>query len=111
MLNWTGSRTDIANCGKGLVDKVMGSDLLITDDSSIAWDVLYCGGEVLFYKSAKNWFVDFDFLKQRQTFCVNDLVNRLQSFYRDRSIAEVPKFTLHEDECNSMRVLRLGQND
>lgn len=38
-------------------DDIKGSSLLITDDSSLAWDFIYLNKPVVFYKPATNWLI------------------------------------------------------
>jgi CDP-glycerol glycerophosphotransferase (TagB/SpsB family) len=94
------SNLGIANC-----------DLLITDDSSIAWDVFYNKSEVLFYKAADDWLVDFDYLVQRRCETQEGLYKLLSTVLSGTNhFVCVPQFTKHCDQQNSKRVLDLSRD-
>lgn len=91
--------------------KLKRHDLLITDDSSIAWDMLYSGGEVFFFGASDNWLVDFDYLNIRRCNNVGELSVRVSQYYKSRERLALPTFTTYQDGSNSQRVLDLIKDE
>lgn len=48
------------------VEQIKNCALLITDDSSLAWDVYLNEGEVIFYKPSLDWLIDTQLLESRR---------------------------------------------
>jgi len=80
--------------------------LLITDDSSVAWDVLYQGGEVVFFQPSEDWLVSFDWLRDR--LCrTEEGLDTVIAAALSGELLPVPAFTEFQDTNNSQRVLDL----
>lgn len=54
--------------------------LLITDDSSVAWDLLYLDKDVLFYQPSENWLLSKKLFEGRFCESQNELEDRVQEF-------------------------------
>lgn len=86
---------------------VVECDLLITDDSSVAWDVLYLGKEVLFYKPASEWLLPRERFSDRVSDSVDGLELLLQRFERGELAGLDFPVTQYVDNNNCARVLAL----
>ena len=88
--------------------QILNSSLLITDDSSLAWDMLYLGREVIFYKPSMDWFVVDDFLDQRKCFDRCQLRQRVEIVIGNgANEVEQYRFTKFRDNSNCARVFQL----
>lgn len=96
------------NDSKDITKFVSRCALLITDESSIAWDVIYNGGEVLFYKPLTPWLFDDAGLQARRSENIEQL-NELVASYMEETLPKIAsKFFKHKDQLNSKRTLELG---
>lgn len=80
--------------------------LLITDDSSLAWDIFYRGQEVVFYKAADDWLLDEPYLLSRRCEKIQDL-NRLVLDGVGKTSSTPISFAAFNDNRNSERVFEL----
>ena len=80
--------------------------LLITDDSSLAWDVFYRGQQVFFYKPSPNWLVEKSQFSDRCCKSVDELLLLTQKFVLNAG-AEPLSFAAFNDNLNCHRVYKL----
>lgn len=81
--------------------------LLITDDSSVAWDMFYLGKEVLFFKPETKWLVSKDSFKNRVFTSIDELDAGLLDYQRGRLEPIDLVFTKYKDKNNCHRVMNL----
>ncbi|GLI56790.1 hypothetical protein PM10SUCC1_23040 [Propionigenium maris DSM 9537] len=92
--------------------EVREASILITDDSSVAWDFFYNGREVIFYKSEEEWYVDDEFLEYRKVNSQEELKDHLKKVIDNNLKIEVPmKLFEHRDSNNSERVFEVLNNN
>lgn|GEM_PF-1336230 len=86
---------------------ILESAILITDDSSVAWDFLYTSRDVIFYKPSTHWLIDFDFLDEH--ICINsdDLEDAVASVLKGNWIVNPNQVFSYVDAANSDRVATL----
>ncbi|MEI6856693.1 CDP-glycerol glycerophosphotransferase family protein [Psychrilyobacter sp.] len=96
----------VSDIGKAVRESVM----LITDDSSVAWDFFYNGREVIFYKSEEKWYVDDEFFKCRKVETENELKKHLEKIRDKKLEVKVPNDLFqYRDRKNSERVFDVLQ--
>ena len=83
-------------------------DLLITDDSSTAWDVFYRSKEVIFYKGATDWLRRDSFLLERRANTETDLIIKLGKFHKNQKLGKSVEFTKYNDKNHCKRVAALA---
>jgi len=87
------------------------SAILITDDSSVAWDFFYNGREVIFYKSEEQWYLDEEFLNSRKVESVDELKDQLVKIKEKRVSPLIPNDLFeYRDKKNSKRVFDIVNN-
>jgi len=81
--------------------------LLITDDSSMAWDVLYRKQEVIFLSPSESWFSNDPFLFERRCFCAHELRDKVDAYIKSDGSTHDFVFADYYDNKNTQRVLAL----
>lgn len=84
--------------------------LLITDDSSMAWDILYRKQEVIFLSPSQDWLCQIPDLLERRCFSANELQNKVDKYFDNRYMSHDFVFTDDYDNKNAERVLALIQS-
>ncbi len=85
--------------------EVREASILITDDSSVAWDFFYNGREVIFYRPEENWYMDDEFLNCRKVYSQEELRNHLTKLENNGLEVEIPdNLFKYRDNNNSKRV-------
>lgn len=90
-----------------LQSKVASSALLITDDSSVAWDFLYRGQEVIFLAPSEDWLTSDPHLLGRRCNSEQNLTAMVENFLSEPDINHAPVFVDQHDNKNTERVLAL----
>jgi len=106
-------RVNYSRTKRSISEKILDCRLLITDDSSIAWDVMAAGGDVLFYKPANNWLVDFEFLLTKQCFNSDELESKVNGVFLNEKENKLSLQSIklkYNDQQNAKRVLVLTEN-
>lgn len=80
--------------------------LLITDDSSVCWDVFYLGGEVLFFKPLGKWLVSDTQLDLRVSHTEDQLAHNLGLWFNGKFLIK-HSYTEYRDQSNASRVFKL----
>lgn len=81
--------------------------LLITDDSSMAWDILYRKQEVIFLSPSNDWLSKAEFLLDRCCYSSGELRNRVDELLKNRNASNDFHFADAYDNNNTKRVLEL----
>lgn len=83
-------------------------DILITDESSVAWDFLYRQADVIFYKPKSKWLNDDARLVQLIVENKESLEERIRSILSKSDKGGVINFAKYRDHNNSERTLKLA---
>ena len=89
---------------------IMNASLLITDDSSVAWDFFYKGSEVIFYKPDSDWLISDNKLLINRIANTELEFDQLAQKFLDNSLGAVPKACDYKDQQNAERVFMLASN-
>jgi len=81
--------------------------LLITDDSSMAWDVLYRKQEVIFLSPSLDWLCNDSFLLQRRCFSIPELQDKVSAYFDAEHTPHDFVFADYYDNKNTQRTLAL----
>ena len=90
-----------------LSDAIRNCELLITDDSSAAWDVFYRGGEVIFYQPSLDWLRDDEALIHRRCADRDELLGNVQLLLAGKLPQDVQEVAKYKDADNCQRVAAL----
>ena len=90
-----------------LQNTIESCSLLITDDSSMAWDVLYRKQEVIFLSPSQKWLINDSFLLARRCFTADDLSGKVDAYFKNTGLYHDFIFADYYDCKNTQRVLAL----
>lgn len=108
---------DMMNFDLGIEQKYLTNDLgkevreasiLITDDSSVAWDFFYNGREVIFYKPEEEWYINKEFLNKKIVKSKKQLKDKFQKIIKNKPKQKITKELFeYIDRSNSQRVFQI----
>ena len=85
-------------------EHVLRSKLLITDESSVAWDFFYAGKQVCFFNPSTENLLEMDIIRERTVVDLEGLERWLESFINNQR-SPAPKFAKFSDTGNCQRLI------
>ena len=108
MMNQASDNKTAPQDNNSIQSAIIRSSLLITDNSSIAWDFFYKGSEVLFYQPDQNWLISDDARLNRRIAHTGEALSQLTKQYIEHTLGDKPETSAFSDRNNAQRVFSLA---